>query len=346
MSKQKKGKPEQVFHPDTLWKLVDAKCSEIKDAISSARIPMLLMLLWGFIWFVTLYNHEIGYTKVLIERYQSAISELEPDSSNACEILDSTVMRRYHKHLLNENGIYNDAQNNNCYQVLMEQHKMLLGEQVDSWKTLFPGITADVWIFDLGIIGQIALIILLLWFYFAARRENSAIKGFVDFQNPISEWFPKKFELKPKQDFLSSEHYVYAYNSVTNRFLFVISAKSKSHIVTTMLLLIFPSMVAGWNVFTDVRDTFKHLDFELDALVRSIIGTILFIFVVSITKRVLKKIIETGILLNGWKLSIRDCWEKEWNENDLHPAPTMTVDREGQIAKIAKEEKKAKQNKA
>ena len=50
------------FKNETLWKLVDAKCTEIKHAISSTRLPTISVLLLAYIWAVSLYNYEFGFT--------------------------------------------------------------------------------------------------------------------------------------------------------------------------------------------------------------------------------------------------------------------------------------------
>lgn len=42
----KKKREIQTFKAETLWRLVDAKCAEIKDAISGTRMPLFLVLLF------------------------------------------------------------------------------------------------------------------------------------------------------------------------------------------------------------------------------------------------------------------------------------------------------------
>ena len=46
--------------PKTLWRLVEARCDQITDAISAARLPFLLGLTWSFIWISALYVGEFG----------------------------------------------------------------------------------------------------------------------------------------------------------------------------------------------------------------------------------------------------------------------------------------------
>jgi hypothetical protein len=61
--------------PATLWKMVDAQCTQLADAVSVARIPFLLSLLWAFIWAWSLYSAEFGYLGSFYrERLDSSLS--------------------------------------------------------------------------------------------------------------------------------------------------------------------------------------------------------------------------------------------------------------------------------
>jgi hypothetical protein len=76
----------QKKRPETLWRLVDAKCTQLKDTVSSARIALLAVLAWAFAMFVARYNHEVGYVGPLLDRYENAISQID-NGAGACAVL-------------------------------------------------------------------------------------------------------------------------------------------------------------------------------------------------------------------------------------------------------------------
>lgn len=56
--------------PETLWKLVEARCAQLADAVHSARVSFLVALTWGFIWAWALYSAGWGYLKNIRDTYQ------------------------------------------------------------------------------------------------------------------------------------------------------------------------------------------------------------------------------------------------------------------------------------
>lgn len=91
-TKEKLGAPKRR-NPETLWRLVDARCKQLADAVAAARIPFLLALTWAFVWGWALYSAEHGYMEVhvkemaaLHEEVQSRAPELEDHWQQLCRM--------------------------------------------------------------------------------------------------------------------------------------------------------------------------------------------------------------------------------------------------------------------
>ena len=63
--------PPKQREPQTLWKMVEAKCSQISDATTTVRLSLFLALTWSFLWLAALYVSELGYTQVYRQRVTS-----------------------------------------------------------------------------------------------------------------------------------------------------------------------------------------------------------------------------------------------------------------------------------
>lgn len=47
----------------TIWKLVQAGCDQLGETVRSSRLPIVLMLTWALVWFMVLYEVEVGMFK-------------------------------------------------------------------------------------------------------------------------------------------------------------------------------------------------------------------------------------------------------------------------------------------
>jgi hypothetical protein len=318
--------------PETLWKLTDAKCAQLKDAIRGAQYPFFLALLWGFVWMVALYNHELGYTNAAIRKYEKLISEaydIKSKGKSATPYRDALANTTIGRHHADVKNLPEDV----CEKILQTQHERLLCQQVDYWNVKLPGLIARVTVFDMDIVGLVGLLIIFLWFFYAARRENHAIRSFVYFAEEAArnKWFPQRFTLVPQNAHLGPEHYAYAYQGVAHRFLFLFSSISGPLLVMTIILISFPLLIALWNYGTDLRD-FCKFDLETQVGIRVVIQSVLTACVFILTIGIIRKQVETSVLLNSWSLANRDVWEASWDETVTRPAQNVTIDREIQKA--------------
>lgn len=326
-----------VVSPETRWRLVESKCNELRAAVQAARIPFFLVLLWSFTWFCGLYNHEYGYVPVLIDRYEDALLEIESGTA-PCKVLTDHWISRYHPTIV---ARYDEGtvDEHLCRAVLQEQHKELLSEQLQSWKLRLPAGIATMIVFDLGVLGQVALVLLLLWLYFSVRRENRTIRAFVDIEDELSRdrWFPANFTLVPQYSILSSEHYAYAYHAVCDRFMFLVWSKSGPLLLLTLVMMSLPLVVSSWNTITDVRDVVRFFsDVGPGGVVRATMASLLYLAVVFLTFGVIKRSTQTSVLLNAWYLGNHYCWEQAWNEDLLEAAPAVRINRRQQKAEMVR----------
>lgn len=349
------GRESRGLDPESLWRLVDGKSTQLKDAVWGARVPFLLSLLWAFVWFVALYNHDYGYTRQIVARLdRAAIHAREGHAYNG---LIGTTLARYHLELLNDTlrsgqstraasdsvaaitaseSLRAAARRDSFWaQEISIQHRRALEEQVGSWIVTLPGLPVPITVFDLGVIGALGLLIISIWFFFATRRENHAVRSFVDFKDEASKarWYPMRFVLEPQDQSLGTDHYSVAYHSVAHRFVFLFSRRSEPLLWTTICLMLFPVVVATWNCYTDVRD---YLDFTTlvgpQALVRLLTEGVLLVGVLTFQLSAIRLSVQTSVVLNGWYLAGRFCWEQDWADG-LKDAPGLVlIDREQQRA--------------
>ncbi|MEZ5357962.1 MAG: hypothetical protein R3F48_03965 [Candidatus Zixiibacteriota bacterium] len=344
-------------HAKTIWKLVDAKCYQLKEAVSAARIPFVLTLIWAFVWFAAIYNHEFSYTTELLKRVE--LAQMKAEDIGHWRALNSISLKRYYPELFAD-SIYSQMQkvfeqrdsidaiaakndtakvsaetlNRMAKNILDTLEGLLIRQQVESWKINLPFLELPVTCFDYGVIGHMGLTLLMLWFCYASRRENRAIRSFVDItdirgQSPL---FPKRYVLNPEQNFLEPEHYSYAYQSVAHRFMFFVSTKSSPMIWATIGLILLPTLVATWHWYTDFRDLITLPGLGYQANVRVLIETPIFFILIFFTLKTLRLAINTGVILNGWYLADLDVWGKQWNESTTNYARPVVIYRDYQRA--------------
>lgn len=347
----RRGQPR----PESLWRLVDAKCSQLKDSVTAARIPFFLALLWGFTWFVANYNHDYGYTRTLVQRYQtalrdghtmgyrSAVSRVSikryylPALFDRCDSLAQAVKSDSAlRGALSRCQLQAAASETLLARSLRTQLDQLLRQQVDMWRVPVLGIGVPVTAFDLGIVGQAGLVLLLFWFYFAVRRENHAIRSIIDLDEPAQDsLFPNRFVLRPNVKYLGPEHYAYAYHAVAHRFMFLTSSRAKPLLLTTVAMMALPFLSSSWHYYTDLRDLFSLPALGSQATIRTIVETYFWILILVYTRACIVVSIQTSVILNGWFLANRDCWEKDWDEEDTAVAKEVLIDRVRQVALYA-----------
>jgi hypothetical protein len=169
------------------------------------------------------------------------------------------------------------------------------------------------------------------------RRENHAIKTFVDFDEKhkrLGVAIPQSFNLCAQDPNLSAEHYAYSYHAVAQRFVFLFSTHSRPLFYTTIGLGSIPAIASTLNFMTDALSLWSYGSaFEPAVYVRFSFEVALFVIVWGITWNILSIMVETSVLLNGWSLAVQDVWMKEWDESTDDPASDVEISVSGQSAK-------------
>jgi hypothetical protein len=321
--------------PKTLWRLVEARCNQITDAISAARLPFLLGLTWSFIWVSALYVSEFSYTKDFRSRLLNLNTLAQTEDS-----LGAAEFKRFCLKLLfagekeyvfaGKKFDYDERlQLQHCKLHVAKRFEFADKTSQESMVITLPWNLGRMNTDDFGIIGNCALILILSWTFFALRRENHAVKGFVDF-HPLTQprWgfcYPDPFVLCPKDRHLSDEHYAYSYHAVCQRFMFLVSTHSWPLFLSTVALGSVPALVYILTFASDLNSVIKHWHvFEPSVFVRFSIGTLLTLAVLIVTGAIVKIMLDTSVLLNGWYLAVEKVWMDAWNET-TDKAATMVL---------------------
>jgi hypothetical protein len=336
---------------DTIWKLVEAKCAQLSDSVSSARVPFLLALTWAFIWAWALYSVDLGYLSTFRNRYyESTVLSWrvqQPPGNAAQQVATSagaSVDRQRFgakcKHIVPSlplEAISDEERERLCALVVKSRHDWAEKAYLDSTLVSFPGGFAKLSISDLGIVGQVGLFLILSWCFFSMRRENHAIRAIVDMDSASREnnrWFPTSFILEPKDPYFSAENVAYAYHSVAQRFVFLFSQHSRPLLIYTVMLIMAPAIVASWNMYTDLRDIIAT-PVEFSLVVKTFIEMVILGLVWWVTLAIVRLQIDTSVLLNGWHLASRFVWMEEWDETNTDPASRAKIDVLTQTAEVA-----------
>ncbi len=223
--------------PETLWRMVDGQCNQLTDAVSASRTPFLLALLWAFIWSWSLYAQELGYVATFYRHRldeslsYSAYSGQDARSSNAMQFrldCNRVTAGSLTEQEMNGATLLTDEKKKECENALRARREWAEKAYLESATMSFPGGFPKVDESDLGIIGQLGLLLILTWQYYSVRRENHAVTSFVDVDKEGSKFvrfhLPEEFVIEPQQpDYLYAEHLCYAYHAVAQRFLLIFS---------------------------------------------------------------------------------------------------------------------------
>ncbi len=225
-------------------------------------------------------------------------------------------------------GQLNYFKSKDCIKKLSERRKWAEDAWLSSQAMSFPGGFSKLLESDLGVIGQAGLLLILIWHFYASRRENHAITAFVNKPKEYQRLglFTPEFLLEPQEPFLAAEHLVYAYLSIAQRFMFLFSSYNRPLLHLTMFLESIPALVATWEVYTDTIGLIAY-DWPPELIWRFTIEIVLLIFVWLVTLALIRYVIETSIILNGWFLASDQKWMKIWKSNLDAKAPPVKINR-------------------
>ena len=275
-------------------------------------------------WLAALYFTGFGYASTYRQRYVN-LNALMEDAANVAgfEKICRDIMFRGQKDYQVAGTTFTfrpDWQIKHCRQLVGERYAF--SEKAVSELALIslPTGMGKLHISDFGIMGNAAVLLILIWLYYSMRRENHAIKSFVDFDERyrrVGLALPSSFTLSPQDANLSAEHYAYSYHAVAQRFVFLFSTHSRPLFYTTIGLGSVPAITSTLNFVSDGYSLASlGAIFEPAVYVRFAIEVALFILVWVVTLSILSIMVETSVLLNGWSLAVRDVWMREWDESN------------------------------
>ena len=347
----------QKRKPETLWKLIESRSAQLSDSVTSARTPFLLALVWAAVmaWqnFVGGYGY-LGFLRTEAESRQLLVEiGVRPDATASDRAKAAQTCNKFVKGVkfLDDAGsVLSDKDAGGslerrlalCNEVGRNRLKWFEDAFQDSHEIAFPGSFTKLNETDASVIGQLGLLLIMVWEFYAFRRENHAVRSFVDRdpQTPIGS-LKRRFVLAATDNHFSAEHVAFAYNAVSQRFLFLLSSFSRPALPTTIALCAAPAIAMIWIVETDV---FQILTAPHDIVRQPVLNHLqnqIFIelaLLLCILYATLYKIlytIDTGFLINAWSLAVRHIWMDEWDERTEHPASKVQVNLDTQEAGIA-----------
>lgn len=354
---------EEQQRRETLWKLVDTQCAQLADSVAGARRPFLLALTWAFIWASALYSFGFGDNKYMAAHYAGLSRLVEAEKEDREELLkvgslhekslEKDKMAELEKKIaeskekidtycrdLSPQSSSIEIRTSRCRNLIADADKLFKNAHHEAMFISLPGSLGKFSIGDLAIVGQFGLLLILSWSFFATRRENHAVRAFVDMDahsRNTTGWFPVTYILEPRAKLLLAEHFAYAYRSVAQRFVFIFSQHSKPLFAFAGLLTVIPVLVASWNAYTDLQDTFRLIEFKSGLfpvrvyIIKIFIEIVLLVLVWLITYQIIRYDLETSTLLNGWELAARDVWMANWDATG-HPPGRVKIDVRAQTA--------------
>jgi hypothetical protein len=326
---------------ETMWHLVRARCTQLTDAVAAARIPFLVALTWSFVWISALYFTGFGYTQTYLARYMKysalAVDPARKDSFKAYCLNKFFNGDKSYSFAGNAHDYDENWQLAYCRQTALDRHAFAEKAVLESAMVALPAGLGRLHISDFGIMGNAAILFILLWSYYAMRRENHAIKTFVDFDESRrrnASWVPAIFCLEPQDPNLSAEHYAFSYHAVSQRFLFLFSVHTRPLLVATVTLGSVPAIASALNLLSDIASLVTQSDlFEPSVFARFAVEIALFAVVLVVTWKIVCLLVETSVLLNGWQLAVSYVWMNEWDESTDDPASDAEINVAAQTAK-------------
>ena len=198
-----------------------------------------------------------------------------------------------------------------CARVITSSLDELAKERIQLRFVDLPALDARANASDLGVIGQAGLLLIGLWFLFASRRENHALRAIVNTttEHDTDAEVPATIDFKLfAVDSTPAErtYYAYAYHSVAQRFLFLTSHPERVLRWVTGLLIFLPALVALLIAASDTRDV---VTYGIERVTwRPVSSVVLAALVTTVHLFCLRYEIITGRLLNAWFLASRDVW--------------------------------------
>lgn len=327
---------------ETLWRLVDARCTQLTDAVAAARIPFLLALTWSFVWIAALYFAGFGYTHTYLTRYKHYSALAADKESPNKESFEDYCLKRFFEgdqrfsFAGNTYSFNKDWQLTYCRQTALNRHAFAEKAYLEATMVTLPIGLGRLHVSDLGIVGNAAILLILIWIYYAMRRENHAIKTFVDFDARTSRnglFAPRTYVLQPQDPNLSAEHYAFSYHAVSQRFVFLFSTRARPLLFTTVTLGSIPAIASVLNLATDTGSLLAQSDlFEPSVYARYAVEIALVAAVLLVTWNIICLMVETSVLLNGWQLAVSYVWMGEWDESTDDPASNVQIDAVAQTA--------------
>jgi hypothetical protein len=169
--------------------------------------------------------------------------------------------------------------------------------------------------------------LILTWLLFALRRENHSVKNFLDFHDayrPGVFSYRDPFIIRAAEPVLSAEHYAYAYHAVSQRFMFLFSVHRSPLFLASIAMGLVPGVVSLLNLASNINSLARG-SFESTIYIRFSIEVGLVLLVVIISVAIVRFMLDTSVLLNGWGLAVRNVWLRDWDERSPDDAASMVL---------------------
>ena len=318
---------------DPKWWLVETKIDQIKKATANARRPLFLALIWSFLTLVSVYNHYWGYSNTLARRFEAALMSQDPCS-------DELTFKRYHCdpndektvqlcHIVPGNSYPTEGTSKQtgaewCREILKKQHEELLKQQVDFWKISIPGFGAPLTAYDLGVMGQLAIVLIFLWLFYATRRELHAMEGLVRVARNEPSWFRRlvadlrrsvfldgNLRLDRAEKDIGTSYLGHAYHAISQEFVFITSRPRWYLLAATFVLLLLPSITSAVIAISDIGDLVHYFGMAVSSgsqgvseyFVRSGISVCSSLIAILLGSLVVRNEIGAAVLLNAWAIA-------------------------------------------
>jgi hypothetical protein len=341
------AKGELKHRPETVWRLVEAHCKQITDALAAARLPLVLGLTWSFVWAWSLYAAGLGYVHAHHKHSSRVLAMSESANPQTVAKFQALCLESHRRRLPDDVSrraltTLSPKQTEQCVNALKKTQEWAGKQLEESLLVSFPFGLAKTTVADLGVIGQLGLILIMAWGYFSTRREYQAVNAMVELRidpqhgSPLRrllrklglEWTPRTYVLVPGERHLSAEHLAYAFHSVAQRFLFILTNEARPLPWASVALLCFPALVASVNLVTDLYDVYRLGEATApEARWLTVVEALLLLGVTwPLTVAIMRLAARTAALLHGWNVAVSKVWMEQWDERNEDPAIPVYID--------------------
>lgn len=292
---------------DSVRREVDAKVESINEVVRMARVPFAVGTAVAIVWLTALYSHHLGYANNVVSRYETTLMR---DDSSICE---APLIARFHPDLFETDHV------SLCRKVLEAEFEQWVEQRVRDSVVDISVILTRTTVFDLGVVGNLTLIIVGLWFRLATRREMHALSSIVstsqrkrgEGHEEARPRFFKSYSIEPQLRNWERADYIEAQQRVAHRFLFLSSTGSLALLSASALVMSLPAFVSMFHAASDWHSVLFHDISVKDVGARLFISTASMFIVGNFYYCAIRNELIVAMLLDGWHLLCREYVDDE-----------------------------------